>query len=238
MNRRVGAVTVTLTIGAIVLGLGVGSLERPSYRRQLSIVWDQPVAQDAESLTGEILGSKSIGQTFRATQQNMGRIDVFLSNFRRPNESPVLLSLGLAGSEEALRLSVAPPRSVGDNRYHSFSFAPIRNSTDRIFDVLVSSPRAELGRSVTGWLSDEDEYPSGWASIDSQPQYQHDLVMRVGYRTRIEGVVDELVHRGSQYKPGYLKGSTLRVIFVGALVVTLTALYGLAMSILRGGDSE
>ncbi|HZA27593.1 MAG TPA: hypothetical protein VE915_08140 [Actinomycetota bacterium] len=232
---RVVALAASLTVGAAVLGFSVGSVGRPSYRRQLSIVWDQPVAHDRDSLTGEIAGSKSFGQTFRATQRNMGRIDVFLSNFRMPNASPVLLNVREIGSEEVLRRSVAPSGSVDDNRYHPFSFRPIRDSANRNFEVVVSSPRAEQGHTVTGWLSDRDQYSAGWASINNEPDYQRDLVMRVGYRTRIEGVIDELVHRGSQYKPGYLKGATLRVIVILAFIVTLTTLYGVAISALGGG---
>lgn len=230
--RNLAGALVLVVISA-VLALSLARVSSRDYFEQLSIVWDEQVTQETTIPTGEIVGSKSVGQIFRATQQNLGQIDVLLSNYRRPNESPIVLSVRPVGSEEVLRLSVAPPGSVGDNLYHSFSFAPIRNSADRTFEILLTSPRAKPGRSVTGWLSDQDRYHPGWALVDGNPQYRHDLAVRVGYRAEIEGVVDELVNRVSQYKARFLKGFALVVIFVLAVIMALATLYVVAFSTLK-----
>jgi hypothetical protein len=230
ISRRSTGVVMTLALGLGVLVPSISILNGQKYRERLPVIFE-PLAKVAVRPTGEITGSMSFSQTFRATRANLAEIEVFLSNYGQPNQAPLLLSVTDLTSGNLRRSSVASPRTVADNRYHSFPFAAIPNSEGRTYVVTLTSPQAEPGHAVTAWLNEEDPYTRGLAHLNGTPDQRFDLVLTLEYHSQIEGVLNELVNRTSQYKPRFFKGARLIVLAFLALIIVLLAANAVTMSI-------
>lgn len=233
-SRRLLPTIVALAIGLEVIALSVGILSRSEYR-EISFV-SQPLALRPSAPTGEITDASRIVQTFRAKRANLAEVSLFLSNYRQPNQSALVLTVSHARTDKVLRVSTAPPGAVADNRYYRFAFPAIPNSKDRSFVVTLRSPDAKPGHAVTAWLSDEDPYPQGTAIVNGTRRPRQDLVLALSYR--IGGAIVELVNRASQYKPGFFKGGNLKVLAILALLITVFAAFVVASSVLSSNGSS
>jgi hypothetical protein len=237
VRRVLLATMVPLALGLAIVGLARMILGLRDYRGSLAVV-SEVIGVNATSLTGELSVTTTLVQGIRATTDNLASVDLFLSNYTRPNRSPLWLRIRDTESGELLRVSVAPPRSIADNRYHAFAFAPISDSAGRRLMIELSSPEAEPGSSVTAWIDDRDPYPRGRAHVEGVPKRTLDLVSRLRYQADTHGILDELVNRVSQYKPLFFKGLRLKALAILALAISLVAVAAVAGSILWPGRTS
>jgi hypothetical protein len=228
---------MALALGLGVVALSISIVTSARYRERLSAIFE-PLADEAIRPTGEITGSIVFAQTFRATRSDLAEIEVFLSNYGQPNQTPLVLRLTDVSSGDLQRLSMAPPGTVANDQYHSFRFAPIPNSEGRTFVVTLTAPEAQPGHAVTAWMGEDDPYPQGIAYLNGVPQARSDIVAKLEYHSPIKGVLDELVNRTSQYKPRFFKGVNLMVLALLALVVMLVAGVAVATSLLKLEDEN
>lgn len=224
--------TIPLAVGLLIVTLTLQIMSLRNYPERLAVA-SEVIGDDATRITGELTGPATVAQGFRATAPNLTRVDLLLSNYTRPNRSPLWLKIRDAESDQLLRISVAPSRSVGDNQNHSFLFQPIANSAGRRLIMELSSPEAEPGHSVTAWVDDSNPYLHGRAYINDVPKRSFDLVLTLRYRANVHSALDELVNRTSQYKPWFFKTSALRMLSIIAFVVTLLAVGAVTRSVLR-----
>jgi len=128
---------------------------------------------------GEIIHTRTVGQTFVATADNLSRIDLLMASYARRNHGPVVFCLreSTASDVDIVRIEIEAG-SVKDNRWRTFRFEPIRDSGGRSFYLFLESPEATPGNAVTVWQSARDVYLDGNSVIDGLPG-EGDLAFRL-----------------------------------------------------------
>lgn len=213
-----GTITGVLmaTLAAGIMGWTSSALHQPELKSGVSVIFGN-LNSYVDVAVGQISANESIGQTFRATQSNMSRVDIRLATYGRTNEAPVILTLTGYPSGAPVRVVVAAPGDFQDGRYHTFRFPPVRESAGREFLMTLESPEATPGNPLSSWAGNCDCYPGGVAVLNGEPQHQLDLTIRIGYWNQTAAVTRELIGRLSQYKPGFFKGGALVILAVLAL---------------------
>jgi hypothetical protein len=128
---------------------------------------------------GEIFGSHTVTQSFKADSNKLARIQVYLATFARTNTST--LRIDLENSDQSLIYTKTIPSSpLKDNSFFSFDFPAISNSANRIFWLKLSSKDAKTGNAITAWMSKVNIYPKGKLLVQGVPQ-TGDLILRLWY---------------------------------------------------------
>lgn len=116
---------------------------------------------------GELTGEAIFGQTFRAERDNLSGIAVKFATYSgRDNAKPVFFHLRNSVDDAAdLRTASVLASQLGDNQFHVFRFAPVRDSAGRTFFFFVGSPESEPGDAITVDLDVRDPYHFGSAYL-------------------------------------------------------------------------
>lgn len=188
----------------------------------------------------EIVPGASVGQTLRATEPNLSRIEVRLGTYERRNTAPLLLSIQeYPSTSPPLRTIEAQPETILNNLYHVFAFPPIADSSGKMFLLTLESPQGTPGNAFTAWVGECDCYPEGTLFLQGERQPQLDLTFRVGYENPPKaGVLRELVNRMSQYKPWFFKGAALSALGLLSLAFIILAVGSFTSSLLNDKDAR
>ena len=205
---------------------------------EISTITDR-LNERANLPAGEITVGVTLGQTFRATEPNLDRVEIMLATYQRMNTAPLLFSLyEYRAGQAPLRTVVAEPESISDNKYYTFELAPIPDSAGKAFLLTLESPEAVLGDAFTAWLGRCDCYPEGTALLNGEEQLGRDLAFRVGYHNEVTSVLSELINRMSQYKPWFFKGVPLATLGLLSLALALLTVGSCTSSLLRRGERQ
>jgi hypothetical protein len=128
---------------------------------QVQPYFDRPV--------GEIYGDVVVSQSFVAVNDGLMAIDLLLATFDRTNTGTLHITLtddqGATVADWAL-----PAADVVNNAWRRLTFAPLGNSTERVYTLTVSDPGGAAGNALTLWMSGNDGiYPLGNLTIAGHP---------------------------------------------------------------------
>ncbi|MEA3346429.1 MAG: hypothetical protein U9Q78_09365 [Chloroflexota bacterium] len=161
---------------------------------------------------GEIRGSRTVGQTFVASHDELSRVDVQLATYARRNTQPVIFHLRSAPSASTDIATIAfEAEEVRDNAYRPFRFSPITDSEGRSFYFFLESPTSEPGDAITMWHSPDDVYEEGELYINGRRQ-GGDLAFRTYYNYTLEAMTRDVWNGVA---------SNWRLILVAALMFTI-----------------
>jgi len=148
-------------------------------------VGDAIVSQGAATQPiGEILGNKTIGQTFLAPYSNLSDVEIQLATYIRVNTHEVIFHLrSVPSSSTDLYTIKLPADKIADNSFHRFSFDPITDSKGRLFYFFIESPNSTSGNAITIWYNKEDAYKDGQAYENGLP-----LAGDLAFRAHFKGV--------------------------------------------------
>jgi hypothetical protein len=156
---------------ALILSLGaVGCVELPDVCQVSS---PRPV--------GEILGTRTVGQTFVASHDGLSRIDVQFATYGRRNTHPVIFHLRSDPDATTDIVTIAiRAQDIQDNAYRSFRFPAIADSAAKRFYFFLESPDSRSGDAITLWHSPHDMYTDGGIYIQEESQ-AGDLAFKTYY---------------------------------------------------------
>lgn len=197
-------------------------VNQPEYAAGVALNRDSLASVPAAKSSPEITAGHPLAQTFVPRADNLARVEVLAEAFDRTNTPSLTFSVFEDGADEALRTAVIEADHVLDGKPITVRFEPIADSEGKSYRLLIESPEGEPGNAFGAWISDCDCNPNGTLFLADAPQEDADLVLAVAYEN--EGVVirEELLNRMSQYKPDYLKGTSLAII--GLLAFGLSVL--------------
>jgi hypothetical protein len=136
-----------------------------------------------EKPAGEIYGTNSMGQTFKARESNMSGIEVALFIFKRQNNKTVIFYLKEApdSPSEIFRQEFLSSDAV-DNSGYLFHFPTIENSNGKSFYFYLDSPESTQGNAISAWTALNNPYKDGTAWINDTPINEKDLAFKVFYK--------------------------------------------------------
>lgn len=111
---------------------------------------------------GEIRGSQSVGQTFKAPYNGLYRIEVFLADYGRRNTGQVVFRLKPVRELPIVLVekTFAAEEIRGDVIY-AITFEPLSDSAGRVYYFELESPEAVSGNAITAYIRPHDPYPEG-----------------------------------------------------------------------------
>lgn len=117
--------------------------------------------------TGEVTSSKVVGQTFKATENNLSKVAVMFATYSgRDNTRDIYFTLReFEKPTKIIRQAKINAGQLGDNQLHRFSFRPIENSAGKTYIFLIKSPQSVKGNAVTVDIDKRDPYHFGSAYI-------------------------------------------------------------------------
>ncbi len=103
-------------------------------------------------VTEEIMGSRSSGQTFVCSFQNLCRIEIYMATHHRENKYDAYFYLKEgSGSKKKIDQKRIPASAIRDNEWLKVEFPPLRNSKNKEYYFYIDSPEAKPGESFTIW---------------------------------------------------------------------------------------
>lgn len=137
-----------------------------------------------------LFAPRTMGQTFRATEDNLQAIGVHLSAYReeRPTGRVILHLRRTPGDTEDLRRAVIPALVIRREIREQFTFDPIPGSGGEAFFFFLESPDTPPERAIGVRYERADnedgrDYPEGERTLDGAPA-GGDLAFTLDYRER------------------------------------------------------
>jgi len=140
----------------------------------LSVMGEVPV--------GEIVGEKTVVQTFKPKLNGLSAISVQLATYARENNGEVRMRLEDADGQK-LAEQIVDARMVLDNVYHDFLFDPIWNSEGKTYRFIIQADKSYPGNAITAWASKTDVYLDGDLTFGGTPT-GGDLAMKIYFAPR------------------------------------------------------
>ncbi len=156
-------------MGRYLIGLGVAIALAAAI---VGAAFSQPltVRQGLNDIpAGELVAGRRLGQTFRAPQGGLYRIDVLLATYARQNSGPVLFQVSYGPGEPALVTIPFDAAEVKDNTFRPFIFEPLDAPPEGTFYFSLEAPEAQPGNAITIWQTSSDSYADGQAYVNDQP---------------------------------------------------------------------
>lgn len=120
--------------------------------------------QGSKVPVGEIYGSYTVKQSFISVDNNIKGIEVLLANYQRQlKATPVFLQVYDESGRMVAQDNVLASQ-IKDNSYQRFNFPPIKDSRDKKFVFVISSPGSSPGNAITAWISKDNSFKDGQAS--------------------------------------------------------------------------
>ncbi|MCX7973444.1 MAG: hypothetical protein N3B16_02975 [Candidatus Aminicenantes bacterium] len=157
-----------------------------------------------------ICNNHSVGQTFKAPQNNLHRIDLMFGTYNRTNELKIYFQLWeIRGKRKILvRQSEFRATEVKNNLYHKIKFNPISQSKGKLYYFSLSSPDSSPETGISAWMNERNIYRHGNYVFDGREK-RGDLVFRTySYHNLVS-----CLWRITRHYPGFL-GSKLFFYFV------------------------
>lgn len=174
---------------------------------------------------GEIRGSQSVGQTFKAPYNGLYRIEVFLADYGRRNTGQVVFRLKPVRELPIVLVekTFAAEEIRGDVMY-AITFEPLSDSADRVYYFELESPDAVSGNAITAYIRPHDPYPEGNAFWRGQAQ-PGDLVFTAHFQPTAWERVLALFNQITANKPWPWNSVAFYIVlgalWLGALFVAL-----------------
>jgi hypothetical protein len=147
-----------------------------------------------------IWGETTVGQTFVAESDGLGRVDIMMGTLGRPNDRNLYFRLYRLGERvENIRTVAVNAAGLLNNLYNRFVFKPVAGSGKQAFSFILTSPGSWPDNSVCAWMNGRNIYRQGSALIDGAPAHG-DLVFRVYSRRPLFTEIRRIVRKN----PGIL----------------------------------
>jgi hypothetical protein len=229
-------VTFSALVAALLTVQVAAVIADRSFQANLDVV-TRSVNLRSDEVVGEIHGQATVTQTFRAAFPNLSRVEVRLATYARVDDVSLRLELR-SSSGRLLRVAQAPPGAVQDNTFHTFEFAPIPQSEGVDYMATLRSLDARPGNALTVWVGRCNCYPLGHLILSGIERNDLEMALQVGYATAADNWLTELLHRLSQYKPGFFKGSIFVLLMLLWLIFAIVALTILVASASRRPEAS
>jgi hypothetical protein len=219
MQRTALALTGLWTLtGVAALSLWlIGVANAPLALRETVIYRTEPI--------GEIRGSQTVGQSFKAPYHGLYRIEVSLADYGRRNTGQVVFRLKPARELPIVLVekTFAAEDIRGDVMY-AITFAPQPDSAGRVYYFELEAPKAVSGDAITAYLRPHDPYSEG-SAFWSGNELSGDLVFAAHFQPKAWDRLQALFTQIAASKPWPWNSAgfyvALTVLWIGALVVAL-----------------
>jgi hypothetical protein len=116
----------------------------------------------ADSVPGELVAGRSIGQSFLCREDRLSRIVVYPGTYGGGRSGRLIFHLAadMAGATDLVTREF-PFEVLPDSRPFAIDFPAIADSGGRRYRFWFESPDARPGRSITFWTSTQDVYRAG-----------------------------------------------------------------------------
>lgn len=122
---------------------------------------------------GEILPSRTIGQTFLAQSNDLRSIGVLLATYAREIKGPLLFHLQeWNDSKNSIDLVTIKMdlSEIQDNAWRLFTFDPLENSKGKSYYFYFETPETQEGQAITAWSTKYDTYRDGALLVNNIPE--------------------------------------------------------------------
>jgi len=230
--NRAASLLVPGLLVFVVLAAVMGVALRGSSRTA-----QQPAEQlVAQASASELVAGSRAGQTFRADQSGLYRIDIYLGTRQRRNHGPLVLHVSAApfvGPD--LARATADASQLPADGFMAFEFAPLPAAAGQPLAFWLEAPEAVPGNALTPMGAAQDVYPGGAALFEGLPAAQgvQDLAFKLYYRSGWLGSLGVLFARQAADRPGVFGSPQLYLAFLLAYLLALAILLLVAFKHLR-----
>lgn len=173
---------------------------------------------------------KPVTQTFIAKENNLNQIKIVLGNSDLEFREKIVFELADATCEKILAQSTYHSYDLSPSTYYHFTFPPLTHSFGQTYcfkTTYYSLVNRKGDRPYLGASKGEQFLGWSYTNIGSYLIYENrTLQMRPAYGTgSFLGDLGQLNNRLSQYKPEFLKGTSLTLIFSLFFIGTLGLVY-------------
>lgn len=131
---------------------------------------------------GEITSKVKINQFFVGNEDNLNRIDIFVSTFNRKNTGITSIKLIDADTNKVIRDLSIQNSSLKDNSFKTIEFSPVANSKKKVFNLEIKS-NVEKGNAVTVWK--DNNVSKNTMLLINDKKNDGTIVLKLGYQDRI-----------------------------------------------------
>ena len=143
--------------------------------------------------TPNIFKKNSVGQTFKADNNGLGRIEVRFGTHGQKNDKEVRFQLWELIPERKLAAELRfNAADVKNNLFYSFNFKTLKESKDKKYYFKLSSPLSTPQNSICAWMNKENIYPSGEYFFKGSKK-EGDLVFRAYSKRPVITALDRIV---------------------------------------------
>lgn len=158
--------------------------------------------QEARSGWLALTKEQTIGQSFKASEDNLSGIKLFTRNPNLANHEPIIFHLKDSPSASNDILSVVfSGANVGWDYSLRIQFAPIADSKGKTFYFFLESPTTEAGQAIEFGYNKDDNYKFGEAYVATKPM-TGDLFFVTFYKISpqnfISSTIDSLFQRAGK----------------------------------------
>jgi hypothetical protein len=155
---------------------------------------------------GELVAGRCVGQTFEAHNAGLYRVDLWLANFARANQGPLVLHVRpawFAADWVAVEIDMA---GVQDNAYQTYEFEPLPLPAGVPAFFCLEAPTASPGNAVMVGGNSADAFLAGRAMLGTGASVEGaaDLKFQLYYRPGAPLAAEDVLRRVAQGKPGWL----------------------------------
>jgi hypothetical protein len=190
---------------------------------------DQSISFEGDSKQEKLYPYFPILQKITAKENNFNQINVSLSKFSANFGEKITLEILDEFCQNILAQSKIDGFTWNSPSYEKFKFKNISDSKEKIYCLKFTYvPRGE-GQDKKAYISsyqfDGSSYTNTGNKKNSEEQKNRSLALKPAYETGSTWQnFSKLIDRMSQYKPDYIKGISLEIIFILSLVlIILTA---------------
>lgn len=133
---------------------------------------------------GEILPNYKIEQSFRAKEDDLSVISIFMATYARKNTSHVVFTL-YDENHKMINITTVDSKELKDNVYFNWKIPVIQNSKNNFYTFTITSQDSSVGNAVTAWMTQEHTYTEG-TLLANKKELPGDLVVRLFYGLKKE----------------------------------------------------
>jgi hypothetical protein len=137
------------------------------------------VLYDPKEAVGEILGNRSIVQSFKAEHDKLAAVAIMFATSQRVNDVTVKIVLTTDNGIEVANHEI-DGKKLKDNKFYGFRFPALIGSKGKRYCLKISSPNGTAGNAITAWMSASDINKDGFLMIGDD-RMPGDLMIRLYY---------------------------------------------------------
>ncbi|HUS15286.1 MAG TPA: hypothetical protein VM536_09750 [Chloroflexia bacterium] len=194
---------------------------------------------DANTVAGELVQGRRIGQTFRAQHDGLVAVRLQLATYARTNTGTVVLHLRRApGPGSDLATMEVAATALADNAWQAFSIPTQPHSRGQQYYVELEHRGAVLGNAITVYWARAhgDPYPYGVAT-EAGTSVDGDLAFGLDYDTTTAALLGDLV-AGMTDQLSATQVARLIVAVLAAVLLLALLLWGAARGWFSGASAR